>query len=101
MHRNEHGSVTISKERFDAMDKRIAELEAALRALVADCDDYARINSLSGTWATIETARETLALADLGAEPAVSAEALRRVADEARADIASGGVIDADPSDIP
>lgn len=34
MHRNEHGSVTISKERFDAMEKRISELEAALRSIV-------------------------------------------------------------------
>lgn len=41
-------------------DKRISELEAALRSLVADCDDYARINNLSGTWATIERARKTL-----------------------------------------
>lgn len=40
--------------------QRIAELEDALRGLVADCDDYARINNLSGTWATIEQARKVL-----------------------------------------
>lgn len=43
-----------------AAARRIAELEAALRNLVADCDDYARINNLSGTWATIEQARAAL-----------------------------------------
>lgn len=32
----------------------------ALTNLLADCDDYARINNLAGTWATIERARSLL-----------------------------------------
>jgi hypothetical protein len=40
--------------------ERIVDLEDALRALVADCDDYAKINNLAGTWATIERARALL-----------------------------------------
>lgn len=48
------------ERRCNELEQRIAELEDALRGLVADCDDYARINNLSGTWATIEQARKML-----------------------------------------
>ena len=38
MHRNEYGSVTISKERFDGLQARIAELEAALAKAKENAD---------------------------------------------------------------
>lgn len=50
----------VEAEAYRLALERIVDLEAALRGLVADCDDYARINNLSGTWATIEQARKVL-----------------------------------------
>lgn len=43
---------TLTRERDQARE--------ALTNLLADCDDYARINNLAGTWATIERARSVL-----------------------------------------